>query len=386
MTLVRRIALLSLFGLIAAGALAAASVDAGRSRNRLAEQRLWSSHPRALISRAMEEIGKSARAGNGIPATSRALLLRVARRDPLVPEPFLVEGTVAQIEGRASDAEQLFEAALARDPRNGAARYFLAGRYFLTGRLDDGLSAMDGMARLVPGAGSQFAPTLVSFAKQPGALPVLRRFFLHSPGFAPQVLETLASDPANAELVVALAPPRKPGELAPGWQGTLVSRLIESGQTARGQAIWRRFAGVSSYDGIFNPTFMASSAPPPFNWTYDTSGAGLITPGPQGGLEIIYYGRQEADLAVQLLSLKPGIYGLASDVSSPSKGALNWKIDCQRNNSQLMLTSIDTSATFTVPASGCPTQRLRLIGTPADTQQEVRLTVNAVRLQRGAGR
>ena len=386
MTLVRRMALLSLFGLIAAGAFVAASVAASAGQNSLAEQRLWSSHPRVLISRAMEGIGKSARAGNGIPASSRALLLRAARRDPLAPEPFLSEGATAQTEGRAADAEQLFEAALARDPRNVAALYFLAGRYFLTGRLDVGLSAMDGMARMVPGAGSQFVPTLVSFAKQPAALPVLRRFFLRSPGYAPQVLETLASDTANAELVVALAPPRKPGEPAPGWQGTLVSRLIENGQAGRAQAIWRRFSGVSSYYGIFNPTFMSSSAPPPFNWTYDTSSAGLITPGPQGGLEIIYYGRQEADLAVQVLSLKPGIYGLASDVSSPSKGALNWKIDCQRDNSQLMLTSVDTATTFTVPASGCPTQRLRLVGTPADTQQEVRLTVNAVRLQRGAGR
>ena len=386
MTLVRRIVLISLFGLIAVGAFAAASIEAARDRSNLVAQRLWSSHPDVLISRAMEGIGTSARAGHGIPATSRALLARAARREPLAPEPFLADGAMAQTQGRAADAEQLFEAALARDPRNGAARYFLAGRYFLTGRLDNGLSAMAGMARMVPGAGLQFVPTLVSFAKQPAALPVMRRFLRRSPSYASPVLEALSGDAANAELVVELAPPRKPGEPAPGWQGTLVSRLIESGQAARAQFIWRRFSGVSRYDGIFNPTFISTAAPPPFNWTYDSSGAGLITPGSQGGLNIIYYGRQETDLAVQVLALKPGIYGLASDVTSPSKGALNWKIDCQRDNHQLMLTSIDTAATFTVPASGCPTQRLRLVGTLTDSQQQVELTVNAVRLQRGIGR
>ena len=386
MALVRRIVLLSLFGLIAVGAFAAASIEAARSRNSFIDQRLWSSHPRVLTSTAMEGIGRSARAGHGIPPASRALLLRVARLDPLAPEPFLADGATAQTEGRAADAEELFEAALARDPRNGAARYFLAGRYFLTRRLDEGLSAMDGMARMVPGAGLQFVPTLVSFAKQPAALPVMRRFLRRSPSYASPVLEALSGDAANAELIVALAPPRKPGEPAPSWQGALVSRLIESGQAARAQTIWRSFSGVSPYGGIFNPTFISSSAPPPFNWTYDASGAGLITTGPQGGLKIIYYGRQEADLAVQVLALMPGIYSFASDVSSSPEGALNWKIDCQGDNRHLLVNDLDTAATFTVPASGCPTQRMHLVGTLIESQKKVELTVNAVRLQRRAGR
>ena len=244
---------------------------------------------------------------------------------------------------------------------------------------------MAGMARMVPGAGLQFVPTLVNFAKQPAALPVMRRFLRRSPSYASPVLEALSGDAANADLIVALAPPRKPGEPAPSWQGSLVSRLIESGQAARAQTIWRSFSGVSPYGGIFNPTFVSSTAPPPFNWTYDSSGAGLITTGPQGGLKIIYYGRQEADLAVQVLALMPGIYSFASDVSSSPEGALNWKIDCQGDNRHLLVTDLDTAATFTVPASGCPTQRMHLVGTLIESQQKVELTVNAVRLQRRAG-
>ena len=99
----------------------------------------YSGHPDALSNRAMAQIGTAAARGEAMPPTARQGLAAVVRKAPLSPDPFLVEGTIAQMANDPARAERLFLAARLRNPRSQGARYFLADRYFHTGRIQPGL-------------------------------------------------------------------------------------------------------------------------------------------------------------------------------------------------------------------------------------------------------
>ncbi|MEO7503551.1 MAG: hypothetical protein ABIT69_00010 [Sphingomicrobium sp.] len=379
----RSIIVLGTAALLAVEALRVAAVTAAADQRFVSPARLWPSHPAVLIDQAMALVGQSARLGKGVPDDARALLARAASTDPLAPEPFLVEGARAEMDGQPAVATRLFEAAKARDPRGGAARYFLAGRYLAAGRPAEALTEMSAMARLVPGVEDQFVPSLVAFARQPAAVPVLRQFLGRSPSYRPKILAGLATDAANADLILRLAVPRAPGAPDEAWQSAIVTKLIETGQTGRAQAAWRRLAGVAPYDGVFNPAFAAQAAPPPFDWAYDNKGAGLVTPGPSG-LEVIYYGRQDAILAEQMLVLAPGAYRLVADVGSSAPAtALGWQLACTVSKAVLVHAPLQSSGiTFQVPADGCAVQSLRLAGSSLDGEAQTNVTIRSVRIVR----
>lgn len=348
----------------------------------------WPADTSLMVDHAMAEVGEAAREGRPIPARVSNLLATVTSRDPLAPEPFLVEGARAQMNQRDREAEALFTAAKARDPRNGAARYFLADRYLRTGRLREGLNEISTFVRLVPGTEAQFVNALASFAVQPGSASELRRFFRRSPRFRLSVLQILAQDARNAEVVVALAGPPSAGDEDAPWQTTLINKLVENGQGQRAQALWGRLSGVTPVNGVFNPNFRQVSAPAPFNWTFHEGGGGLATPAKLGGLQLVYYGRDQSNLAQQVLALRPGAYSLSTIVSDgPSPDTIAWHLECVPGAAVLIrtrLTSEDVS--FRVPSADCPAQRLSLVGSPDDSAEQVRMTIRSVRLVRSPSR
>src|SRR5687767_4284441 len=237
--------------------------------------RLWPGHPTLLTNQTMAEIGARAARGQTPPAGTLRGVETIANKVPLAVEPFLVEGAMAQVEGRDDHAERLFLAARMRDPRSAAARYFLADRYLRTMRVAPALDEIAALSRLYIEARAQFGPALATFATMPGGVPQLRRFFRTSPELEPFVLEHLANDAKNADLVLALwgRRPTDPDALPPEWQGLLVRKLIEQGQYARAYATWRLVAGIDRGAGtIFNPGFRKMPAPPPFNWDFSATG------------------------------------------------------------------------------------------------------------------
>src|SRR5215210_2049870 len=94
--------------------------------------RLWPSHPEVILNRAMAQVGALAARGQPPSPAIFTRMEEVARKAPLAPEPFLVKGAVARVQGRNDVAERLFAQALARDPRSEAVRYLLADLYLHT--------------------------------------------------------------------------------------------------------------------------------------------------------------------------------------------------------------------------------------------------------------
>lgn len=351
--------------------------------------RLWPSHPAVELNRTMAEIGVLARRGQ---MPSRQILRQVeeiAVKTPLAPEPFLIKGALYQAAGRQEQAARLFSEARNRDPRSDAARYFLADYYFRSRRTEQALIEMAAFARLVPNGSTQFAPALAAFAKTPGAVPHLRILFRRSPEFEPAVLAELAADAGNADLILALAEPIDPNPRAPApaWQSRILGELVAKSQFAKALEVWRRLTGERHGGGaIFNTAFESSSAPPPFNWRYGTTG-GVAEPA-NGRLRVIYYGRQDASLAQQLLLLPPGRYQLAMTVSgqSPGLSSLVWSVTCLPQATTIFSLPLKPMSgaqggSFSVPAN-CPAQRLELKGLIGEFPQSVDVAIGNLRLKK----
>lgn len=355
---------------------------------------LWASHPAIRLQEIMAEMGARSAKGETLPPAVIAELGRVARAMPLEPEPFLIRGALAQTAGRGADAERLYLEARLRDPRSRAARYLLAEHYLRSDRIPQGLAEMAIFSNLAGGSG-ELAPALAAYAQTPGAVAELRQLFLLTPNLEEPVLTELSGDAANADLVLALRSPRpRPGSVskAPRWQARLVSALIANGEFDRAHRIWAMLSGLPEASrGLFNPEFRQLAPPPPFNWTYGSSG-GVAEPLDDGRLQLIYFGREDAVLAEQVLVLAPGRYNLRFELEGNVKdSALAWTIDClpsQRPVLQLPLKADAAPAyggAFAVPAQGCAAQRLRLAGTASEFASSTEFTIGKFGLTR-AGR
>ncbi len=357
--------------------------------------KLWPSHPRSILNQTMAEVGARSAHGEALPPALLRRVDEIARKMPLAPEPFLIEGALAQLEGREQVAERLYLEARSRDPRSRAARYLMAERYLRSGDAAAALGEMAVLSRLTGQVGV-FAPALASYARTPGGVARLRSFFRSSPEFEPAVLSHLAADARNLDLIFALWSGRQPRaeDMFGQWPARIVAALIDRRQYATAYATWRRLAGVqAATPGLFNPEFRKLSAPPPFNWSFGTSG-GVAEPAGAGRLQVIYYGREDAVLAEQMLVLAPGRYRLGMQLSGNLKEAagIAWSIDClpqQRPILRLPVqqprSSAAVRADFTVPAQ-CPAQRLRLAAQPGEFPRTSEFTVTNLELAKAPGR
>ena len=319
-------------------------------------------------------------------------MTRSRGKAPLAPEPFLIKGALAQVEQRQEHAEQLFTAARARDPRSVAARYFLADRYLRSGRTPQALAEIAALAQLFPQGMVGFGPALASFAQTPGAVPQLRNFFRTSPELEPVVLGALANDARNAKLILALWGRRNTGAdpATAEWQAKLVNKLVEQGQFVSAYAIWRLVTGMNDSRGtLFNPGFAKLTVPPPFNWNFATTG-GVAEPARGDRLQVIYFGRDDAALAGQLLLLAPGRYRLSMEISDPpgEGGEIAWSLTCVPGKDALFRLPIERkgplAASFSVP-QGCAAQRLELGGTPGDFPQSQDFSIGKLSLTKASG-
>lgn len=393
MRIARALVALPVAGLLAVGAVRAMTFAAPSDHPLRALGPSFAGHPDAAIERAMTEIGGAAARGQGMPPTAIAAIDRVARRAPLSSEPFLVEGTVAQIAGDAARAETLFKAARTRDPRSQGARYFLAERYFQTDRILPGLIEMGALARLSERASQPLVPALVAYARTPGAIAQLRRFFVLAPKVRDQSLSLLAGDAKNAPLVLALMPDPKSLSKDIDWPRRLVQSMVVAGDYAGAEAMWTRLSGVTDRGLLYNPQFADLAAPPPFNWTYGSASSGVAEPSGSGGLDVIYYGREDSTLASQMLRLAPGRYRLSMRIDGPTRAnGVGWTILCYPGPTtllQLPLATVDKgpiAGSFAVPASGCAAQSIELRGRPPEVNETAQLSIFDLKLvPEGAG-
>jgi len=346
----------------------------------------WAAHPATETALAMTDIARSARAGHPVPQSAFAALGDVAAKEPLAPEPFLVQGVKAELAGDGATAQRAFEAAQWRDPRSLPAAYFLADRYFRAGDASRGLREVAALSRLAPYGPATIGPYLAGYASNAATWPELRRLLRANPDLAQRTLVALASNVATVPAVLALADPR---DRAKEWLPPLLSTLIGSGQYAKARAIWASLSGApKSGELLHDASFKDKVSSPPFNWALTSSGVGIAERQAGGRLHVVFYGQEDGFLASQLLLLPPGNYQLSLQLQGgiAQARALSWSIWCDKAVEPLASATLDATAArglrFSVPA-GCTAQWVKLAGSSSDMAQQSDVTIAALKLEKG---
>ena len=389
LTVVLRGLLAALF-LLVAGAQVARTALLTRGSAEGLGIRAWPSHPDVLADKVMAEVATSAARGETPSPATLSEVEQLARIAPLKPEPFLIKGAIAVRGGDYARAERLLLQGRLRAPRSAAARYLLADLYLRTGKPLAAMREMAILNRLLPEAASGLAPALAAYAQGRGTQPGQLRAILKAyPELEPRLLNELALDARNADLVLALARPAPPSATPIEWQQRLFSRLIEKGDFERARAIWEKMSGARvPRAGLFNPVFGSVPAPPPFNWEFPSTSGGVAEP--RNGLHVLYYGRENLVLARQLTMLSPGAYRLTMTVTGDvsDAGAIRWTVTCLPGGNAILELPLSAPKSpahigggFTVPA-GCAAQRIELAARSQDMNERADVQISDLRLAR----
>lgn len=353
----------------------------------------WRHHPDVLRAVAMREVGEAAARGQ-VPRESTMEAFRMlATNAPRAPDPFLVEAALAMKAGDSSRGERLLLHAVRRNPRSKAARFLLADLYLSSGRSAEGLVELALLTRIMPSSSVPLAGALQQFARLGGTAAQLRQLFVINPALENQVLSTLASDAANADLIVAAATKRKSEDDADplAWQEKLLNAMIARREYQKAYQIWLQLVGSprGAAQAVFNPRYRPTSAPPPFNWTFTSSAAG-VAEGDNGYLHVIHYGTENAVLAKQLLLLSAGTYQLSMSISGSvrAENQLIWSVTCLASRKQVLAAAIQDSGTlrtdFEIPQDSCEAQQLELKGRAQEPVQLADVQIGPIRLERAA--
>ena len=200
----------------------------------------------------------------------------------------------------------------------------------------------------------------------------------------------MSSDVANTDAILRLASPHKGEGPAPVWQRLLLSNLVAQGEYRKAYSTWSRLSGVAGAAGLHNPQFDASNAPPPFNWRL-AEGAGAVVEPSSGGLQVVYYGRDNLALAEQVTLLPAGRYRLGANVSGsfPQGSGVAWRVKCLPQGPELMVLPLagpgSLGREFTIPA-GCAAQTISLSGEMLEVPEASDFRVSGLQLSRVTAR
>ena len=381
-----RVAVGGLFAIVATAQVArTAVVDFGGSSPDVQEA-LWAGHPAVLSAGIMGDVGQAAARGSEPDEQTLARLKRLAAKEPLSAQPFLVQGAIASRNGDYKRAERLLAIARNRAPRSAAARYLMGDLYLRTDRPVDAMAEMAVLNRLLPTGSQQLVPSLAAYAKAPGSIPQIKAIVASYPELEEPLLATMSSDVANTDAILRLASSHKREDPAPVWQRLLLSNLVAQGEYRKAYSTWSRLSGVAARPGLHNPQFDASNAPPPFNWRL-AEGAGAVVQTSSGGLQVFYYGRDNLALAEQVTLLPVGRYRLQANVSGsfPQGLGVAWQVTCLAKGPELMNLPLagpgPVGGDFTVPA-GCTAQSIRLTGSMLEVPGASEFRVSGLRLSK----
>jgi hypothetical protein len=359
---------------------------------------LWSAHPRAVLTGALEDLQLT---GEADPAAERAALAAF-RSSPLSEAPLLIQAREAMNDSRDAQADRLIAEAIRRNPRSRYALLLRLDQDVRLGRVAEAAETMAMLSRTSGNVGPLVTAQLAALAADPRTRPAAKRAMASDPQLLANVLEMLARRGADAAAVLDVAGdvrPVRPGAEPPQWQRLLIDGMVERGQVAQARRLWVELMGAdpaAAGHPVYDRDFAGLGGPPPFNWLLETGSNGYAERS-NGALEVQFDGRDDARLASQLLLLPPGTYRLsftAQGEATGEGGLLSWTVACHPGASAIVVSEITgvgfdakrIEGSFTVPPTRCPGQWLRLVGKAAEFPKEQQVTIRQFRIERGGGR
>lgn len=316
---------------------------------------------------------------------------QLLRRAPLSDGAMGMAGFAALNAGALGDAARRFSEAIRRNPRNEAARIWLADRAMTAGDAAQAIAHLESLMRLDRERTEIWLRALATVANSPTGLAALEAHIRASdpvPGWAPQLIARLNASPAlSLETLTPL------NRLTSQTQAGFLQRVdAERGTKAAYQA-WRAFSfeeGAGAVDWPYDPLFQSMPGSAPFNWSLRNNLAEFAQ---GGGLEVTYLGRGVAPYADQVMLLDPGRYRFEARLSgegSANGGGFAWQMSCKAPSISLGKVDIHDlgpanrvySFDFSVPDTACDAQVLILRGAPGEFPVRARAKIESVAIKR----
>lgn len=350
--------------------------------------------PDVVLSRASAELGR----GQGvIDAATLEAVRRAAIAAPLDARPYMVLAAQRRLAGQPAEAQALLEAAQRLDPRLPFIHLMLIDRYLRIGdfaHLTDQLSVL---ARLMSQTQVSVTTALAEMSLAPEAEAAARKTLNADHDLERAVLAELARSDTAPQTIFALASPaaRAGAGGKDQWGPLLVARLVAQGRFSAARAVWRKIYGIGKVAGeafVFNGDFRPTSASPPFNWKLASGSVGSADL-KNNSLTVDYYGRDDGELASQLLVLPPGRYRFSFTIDqgkSDPATQLAWSLTCVGGGPALLIVPIAAgniarrvAADFAIPA-GCRAQKLVLRGEAGEFPVPANVTIRGLGVTRTA--
>lgn len=324
--------------------------------------------------------GRIVAAGGIVDGTARTQTALAWHRAPRDAAPLVLAGLSASADGAGGRAQALMEAARARDPRSGIARYWLLDHYVRSGQPAKALAEVGPALRLRPGTREPIFALVSAMAAQPGTARAVRDALARDPDWRESFFATQATaniDPKGLlRLAGALPPPADRAAAARERRAVLLA-AVRAGAYAEAQALWRRTMPAAGRDGgpVQDPTFRRGFVDVPFGW--NAPAAPGLRIGTGGGLRIAYRGDAPATVVEQLV-VGEGRFGLLIGGSGAGVVA---RLACARDESPLATAVPGAGAVEAIIPPGCGAAWLRIVAVP-DEGAAVTATVTDVRLTR----
>jgi hypothetical protein len=310
---------------------------------------------------------------------------QVLRMAPLLDAPLVYAGFDRAANGDETGAHAAFQAAVRRQPRNVPALSWLATAAMKAGDYPKVVALLDQLWRVDPGNRSSYANAFSSIATVPRGAALLESELVRSSPLAVAAAEKLIPLSNDIGMLMRLA------ATTPSFQQKILDRIAREQGMESAFVAWLSFLPSSDAQRLswpFDPVFVGSDAPPPFNWQLMSDAEWLR----EGGLLVRYSGRGNPTFARQAMLLGPGVYRFAAEMDgemSGQAGEFVWEIQCLPDQSvigavrvsTLSLTLSTQTALFSVPPSGCRAQMLSLKGKPGAFTARARATVRQVTIR-----
>ncbi len=327
---------------------------------------------------------------NGSPEVAALLGARLLRREPLRDAPLVYAGLSLAAAGQAAPARYAFRLALKRQPRNVPALSWLAIDALDQHDYETAVGYLERLVQLDPSGRNTYADQMASIAADERGVALLEARLRDSQPLAREALARLNRTSEDFEMLLRL------NAQTPAEQAGFLRRLVEEQGASAAFIAWLELAPHNEtldFTWPFDPVFVGSMAPPPFNWSLH-QGAELLQ---QGGLFARYTGRGTPVFAEQLMMLAPGAYRFSVEMdgdSTATGGGFEWTLACEPSRAQLGAVPVQGLGPslsahifdFVVPAGAeCLAQSLQLRGHPGAMPDKARGAARRVLIQPAGG-
>lgn len=274
---------------------------------------------------------------------------------------------VALLRGDAKKSARITAAAYATSRRDVATQMLQARDHLVNERIAEAISSFDVALRVNSDIREQIFPLFAQAVQVNEFKSALLPYVRADNDWLPSFLLFALQNSENARIVGEIIAEAEPGQIAP-MPGTNVEELapvylVSSGEIELARRIAMQLPEgkrPSSDGGISNGDFSASDVVAPFGWSWtDASNVQIRRPSAnRDTLEVGSIVAHSGEIGRQLLTLRPGVHRI--DFEGTLGGNADWTLRCTPSGRELLSLSTGSGAQFSVPASGCEGQWLRL--------------------------